>query len=204
MDDFLYNLRNSNQRNYDQNRRQYDQNRFNKQQDRQPGMQKKRPYGNHRALQTDQFNILRGLIEQMVMHQENHLDQAERAAAALERQAAAMEIIAAGLARMSGVEGSVYDSEKSADVQPTPAVVADEAGEEEAVEEVSAETDSDQEKAPTQRLPRSQLLGMIRQMRENELSYEKIADAFNDRGIATLSGKGIWRGQSIYRLFHHG
>lgn len=202
MDDFLYNLRSANQRNLDPNRRQYDQNRYNKPQDRQAGIQKKRPYGNHRALQTDQFNILRGLIEQMVMHQESHLDQAERAAAALERQAAAMEIIAAGLAKMSGVQGPILGSEAPAEEETAQVQVAEEA-DAEAQPQISAEAD-DEEQAPTQRLPRSQLLGMIRQMRENELSYEKIAEAFNDRSIATLSGKGIWRGQSIYRLFHHG
>jgi hypothetical protein len=41
-------------------------------------------------------------------------------------------------------------------------------------------------------------------MRDQRLSYDKIASEFEIRQIPTLSGRGQWRGQTIYRLFKEG
>ena len=51
-------------------------------------------------------------------------------------------------------------------------------------------------------MSREDIIKEIRKLRNQKLSYQKIADNFNDRRIATLSGRGKWNKNSIIRLFN--
>jgi hypothetical protein len=48
---------------------------------------------------------------------------------------------------------------------------------------------------------RKKVIKMIIDMRKKDISFEKIARALEAKGIATFSGKGKWRGQTVHKLF---
>lgn len=50
-------------------------------------------------------------------------------------------------------------------------------------------------------LSREESKTMIRELRDRGLSFEKIAKELNDRKIKTITGRGLWQAQTVYRLF---
>ena len=176
MDDFLYNVRTGNMRNMDKSRR-YDNNRY-KSQNRQQGKDRRKGYVNYRSLSTDQFSAIKEVLGSMVEHQT--------------RQTRAMENIARQLEKLVSI------SSQAAPPHQPPAEVAKAPS----IEKAPAPDLTDQP-APTPQT-REEMVALIHQLREQKLSYEKIADIFEDKQISTLSGRGKWRGQTIYRLFKEG
>ena len=175
MDDFLYNVRTGNMKNMDKSSRRFDNNRY-KSHSRQPAKDKRKGYVNYRSLSTDQFSALKEMMAAISGNQE--------------RQTVAMEKIANLLDRLLKMY-SVPDADAIAS-HPSPAATVDSA--------VTAV-----EVAPYSRsMTRAEMVALIHQMRNQGLSYEKIADEFESKQISTLSGRGKWRGQTIYRLFKEG
>lgn len=176
MDDFLYNVRTGNMRNMDKSRR-YDNNRY-KSQNRQQGKDRRKGYVNYRSLSTDQFSAIKEVLGSMVENQQ--------------RQTKAMENIARQLEKLV----SISSQPAPAPQQPVAAAKAP------SIEKTSFPEITDQP-APTPRT-REEMVTLIHQLRKQNLSYEKIADVFEAKQISTLSGRGKWRGQTIYRLFKEG
>jgi len=175
MDDFLYNVRTGNMKNMDKSRRRFDNNRY-KSPNQQPARDKRKGYVNYRSLSTDQFSALKDMMASISGHQE--------------RQTVAMEKIAdllENLVKMPSVPVADVISSHS-----SPTAMVDSA-------------DAAVEMEPSgQPITRAEMVALIHQMRNQGLSYEKIADEFELKQISTLSGRGKWRGQTIYRLFKEG
>ena len=176
MDDFLYNVRTGNMKNMDKSHRRFDNNRY-KSPNRQPAKDKRKGYVNYRSLSTDQFSALKEMMATISGNQE--------------RQTVAMEKIADLLERLVKMP-----SVPAADAIPSPSsptAMVD-----------SADTVVVEMEPSAQPMTRAEMVALIHQMRNQGLSYEKIADEFELKQISTLSGRGKWRGQTIYRLFKEG
>ena len=174
MDDFLYNVRTGNMRNMDKSNRRYDNNRY-KSQNRQQGKERRKGYVKYRSLSTDQFSAIKETLGSMVDHQE--------------RQTKAMENIARHLEKLVSISSQAAQPPQTSAVEikapPTAKIPA---------------PGSTGKSVPTPST-REEMVALIQQLREQNLSYEKIAEIFEDKQISTLSGRGKWRGQTIYRLF---
>ncbi len=184
MDDFLYNVRTGNMRN-DKSNRRYDNNRY-KSQNRQPAKDRRKGgYVNYRSLATDQFSAIKEVLGTLVQNQG--------------RQTVALEKIAESLATLVSTGMTTMGSLPKPEVSPpSPTVEVD--ATEHAAEHATNTTTENEPTSPPQ--TRAEMVGLIHQLREEKLSYEKIADIFESKQIATLSGRGKWRGQTIYRLFN--
>lgn len=181
MDDFLYNVRTGNMRNMDKSNRRYDNNRY-KSQNRQQGKDRRKGgYVNYRSLSTDQFAAIKEALGTLAENQG--------------RQTAALEKIAESLATLVSTGMTTTGSLPKPEISPpSPPVDVD------ATEHATKSTTENEPTSPPQ--TRAEMVGLIHQLREEGLSYEKIADIFESKQIATLSGRGKWRGQTIYRLFN--
>ncbi|PID76192.1 MAG: hypothetical protein CSB22_00400 [Deltaproteobacteria bacterium] len=178
MDDFLYNVRTGNVKNMDKSHRRYDNNRFQTSNRQQPAKDRRKGYVNYRSLSTDQFSVFKDFFNTIIENQA--------------RQAVAMEKIADCLERL--IENK---TESVALTPPTsPAPKNDTAD--------PVNTDITDIAPAAHPKTRAEMVAFVHDLREQGLSYEKIADVFEAKRISTLSGRGKWRGQTIYRLFHEG
>ena len=180
MNDFLQSLRNGNHKRFDGNsRKQYSNynNRGNE-----------RPRGNsplHRTINKEYWPFLKQVLEDVAAQQKRTADADERRAQAEERKADALEAIAQYVTHLIDPKAATAgETEPDLSTEaPESATVVKDAPE--------ATTSTDQEKA----------LKIIQEMRENRVSYEKIAAYLSAEDIPTLSGKGKWRGQTVSRIY---
>lgn len=216
MDDFLHNLRNGNQRRYDRPRRTYDGNQYNKQDNRRGG--NNRPYSNNRSMiDNETLTAIRKSLEDIGENQHRMIAVQERRAAAEERKAGALEALSESLAQLVRQPvAAVPSPQPPAASEPVPAATdaQSEARTAPAAPETSARTDSETATGtppaeshaapPATRTSRTrdQLVAMIKALRNDGMSYEKIANHLEENNVGTLSGRGQWRGQSVHRLFH--
>ncbi len=200
MDDFIYNVRTGNIKNMNRSNRRFDNNRFKgqdrpyKSNNRHPVKEQRKGYVNYRSLSTDQFSVLKELLGTIADNQKRQVTLAESVASNQERQTAAIEKIAEHLgnlvkAPLEPAQGitSPEPTEKTEPAETTPPIEA-----------------GNHVETPAKPKTRSELVALITQMRDQRLSYDKIASEFEIRHIPTLSGRGQWRGQTIYRLFKEG
>ena len=189
MDDFLHNLRTNNPKAFDRNRRNFDGNRF-KPTDRQnPNLKDKRKIPSQRPFIGDQMLSLKKAVETLAEAATKQAATLERLVEAEERKAAAMENLLSNLAGMIGVS------------QMKPV----------AAKENLAPMETAQVEIPTvlqtaalvenrESIDRQALISRITQLRDSGTSYERIAQIFDEENVPTLSGRGKWRGQTIFRL----
>ena len=175
MDDFLHQLRNNgNTRRYDRPRKTYEGNQYNNDKRRPPNQNR---YNPRYQGESEHLPVIRKSLEEIAANQARQLEIGERRAVAEERKAEAMETIAAWLGRQNVPETFVQIPD------PTPEEI-----------QVSPE----QPAAPTYQ--RNEIVEMINNLRKEGMSYEKIALHLQNDNVPTLSGRGQWRGQSVYRL----
>ncbi len=185
MDNFLYNIRNNSNNNnrFDRNRKGYDGNRNyekHNNRDKKTGNYRKNGAG------SDQLPAIKKLIEDFLTDYKHGLELEERIAKAEERKADAIEKIADMLVTKA---------------RPNMPFPAEELPEEKPAEELPAEKLA--EKLPEDKpveYNREKINKLISDMRRDGLSYEKIALNLEESGVPTLSGRGKWRGQTVYRL----
>ena len=200
MDDFIYNVRTGNIKNMNKPNRRFDNNRFKghdrpyKSNNRHPAKEQRKGYVNYRSLSTDQFSVLKELLGTISDNQKRQVTLAESVASTQERQTAAIEKIAEYLGKL--IKAPLEPPQHITSPQPTETP--------EPTETTKPIETKRNETAPTQPKTRSELVALITQMRDQRLSYDKIASEFEIRQIPTLSGRGQWRGQTIYRLFKEG
>ena len=200
MDDFIYNVRTGNIKNMNRSNRRYDNNRYKgqdrsyKSNNRHPVKEQRKGYVNYRSLSTDQFSVLKELLGTIADNQKRQVTLAESVASTQERQAAAIEKIAAHLEKLvkAPLETAQHATSPESAAVPEPTEAAHPVETKPNVEE------------PAKPKTRSELVALITQMRQQGLSYDKIASEFEIRKIPTLSGRGQSRGQTIYRLFKEG
>ena len=174
MSDFLHNLRTGNIKRFDRPRKNYDNPQYRHPHDRQHSKDRKGNY--HKKAHTgEQLQEIKKHIEGMAKTIEENFKVQERAASALERIAAVLE--------NSDRIGPVLDpapQQSSTASQPVPE-------ENETPQPAAANTQED-------------LLTLIRNMRNEGATFEKIAGQLEKRQVPTISGRGKWRGPAVSKL----
>jgi len=177
MSDFLHNLRTGNIKRFDRPRKNYDNPQYRHPHDRQHHKDRKGNY-QKKAHTGEQLQEIKKYIEGMAKTVEASFKVQEKAAAALERIATALEA-------STGINSVVAATATSA-VQSQSATE-------------SATKPDDRDTAAT--VPSKEvLLAMINEMRAEGASFEKIAGELEQRQVATISGRGKWRGPAVSKL----
>lgn len=170
MDDFLYKLRNAKKSSHDRSRRNQDSYSYRMGDRKKP---KGRKFQQTSSLNSDHLAAIRKTLETIAENQKQQMGTERVRCEIEERKALALEKIA-------GLVGNL----KEKDVPREPA-------------------DGSREVTKTtlpHRADRDMILKIIHGLRQKGQTYERIAEHLESEGIPTLSGKGKWRGQSIYRL----
>lgn len=177
MSDFLHSLRNQKDKRFEKKRRPYENPQYRTNDKQGPMDRRKRPMGRPHGedpmeqLVAKTFPTIKSHLEQILDAQERLLAVEEKNARSQERIAQALENI---LERF-GTAGFSETAEQNAD---TAAEAPD----------------------PAQSYDAQQTVGLIRDLRADGLSFEKIARHLEENGVPTPSGRGRWRGQAISKL----
>ena len=191
MDDFLYKLRNARKKTgYDRNRRSQDN--YGPRGDRNKGKMKKPPQTV--SVGFDHLAAIRRTLEAISENQKQLMD-AERLRREIEeRKALALEKIAGFFGQLKekpkSQEVAEAIAEETQEALQTPQETPQAAGEKEAPAATNAA-----------RADRDRVLKIIQGLRQKGQTYEHIARHLETQKIPTLSGRGKWRGQTIYRLY---
>lgn len=188
MSDFLHNLRSGKFKRNDRNNRSYNDAQYRGSQRRSDN--DKRKHSKYSPAATEQitdsvkaaFTEIKGVLEDIAANQKMLVQVYELTVKANERGADALESIAEMLKQQitNGFE-PVAKRQSSLEFEP---VVA--AGTKHAFD--------------TENLDREQLHERIISLREEGVSYDKIAQYLESERVPTLSGKGKWRGQAVSKL----
>ena len=203
MDDFLHQLRNGNTRRYDRPRKTYEGNQYNNDKRRPPNQTK---YTTRPQTESEHLPIIRKTLEDIAANQTRQLQIGERRVVAEERKAEAMETIAAWLGRQSAPQTLAQAPETLAQAPETLAKAPEEklAKAPETLAQVLDPTPEEVQVSPERpaapTYQRSDIVEMINNLRKEGMSYEKMALHLENENVPTLSGRGRWRGQSVYRL----
>ncbi len=178
MSDFLHNLRTGNLKRFDRPRKNYDNPQNRNQNDRNYGKDRKGNY--HKKVHTgDQLQEIKKHLEIISQTTGNTLKAQEKAAAALERIAAALET-AMGIKPVVPALATVAEEPPAAKAPQAP--------------------EPAENAAKKNTAPENDLLSIIREMRDSGNSFDKIAAELEKREIPTVSGRGKWRGQAVSKL----
>jgi len=178
MSDFLHNLRTGNLKpRYDRPRKNYDNPQHRNQNDRNFGKDRKGNY--QKKVHTgDQLQEIKKHLESIAQTVESNFKAQEKAAVALERIATVLEA-ATGIKAAGEAVRDESPAQTAAEPQATPEPAKD-------------------PETPT--LSKDVLLATITEMRNDGVSFEKIAAELEKRGIPTVSGRGKWRGPAVSKL----
>ena len=186
MDDFLHNLRTGKNKTYDRNRKPYDNNVY-KNPDRQNAGDNRRRETFQRTSSAEHLTAIKKLLEDLTDTQKRLIEIEEKRATSEERIATALEIISTGIFTRKPENSAPHpEAEFSA--------LSDE--NENTVSDNSANTGVETQRS----LEKEQLVELISAMRKEQMSFEKIARNLEQQGISTLSGKGVWRSQTVAKL----
>lgn len=185
MSDFLHNLRTGNLKpRYDRPRKNYDNPQHRNQNDRNFGKDRKGNY--QKKVHTgDQLQEIKKHLESIAQTVESNFKAQEKAAVALERIAAVLEAA-------TGIKAD------AATIEAAGATVRDESPAQTAAEPQATPEPAKNPETPT--LSKDVLLATITEMRNDGVSFEKIAAELEKRGIPTVSGRGKWRGPAVSKL----
>lgn len=185
MSDFLHQLRaNKNDRRFNKKRRQYDHQNGN-----QNIVYDRRGNNEHRrnaqrtaavpehlsALSVEMMTAIRDLLEGLA---ENQI----RMAAAEERRAEAMENVAASLATIANNRLEHREMETKG------------------IQEISIAKKAKRQARLAADPKRQRVMEIISQMREQNATYQEIAQALEAENLPTFSGRGSWHAQTVHRL----
>ena len=187
MDDFLHNLRTGKNKPFDRNRKQFENNNY-KNPDRQNVNDNRRREPFQRIPSTDHLPAIIKLLEVISESQKRLVEIEDRRSATEERMAAILENLTAStdIFKNRITEYSACSDEP--DSLPDTRT-----------EEVSVESDRTVEPSGIH-MDRDKVIEMIVSMRNEQLSYEKIARNLEMQGISTFSGRGSWHSQTISKL----
>ncbi len=184
MDDFLYKLRNARKKTgYDRNRRNQDN--YSPRNDRNKPKGKKPqtlPVG------VDHLSAIRRTLEAIAENQKQMMAAERQRRNIEERKSRALEDIV-----------RLMDRQVREDV--TPAAADEDRREAPQPRESAAVKANATGSAKPSRAHRERILKIIHGLREKGQTYEGIARHLETQNIPTLSGRGKWRSQTIYRLY---
>ncbi|NNF99719.1 MAG: hypothetical protein HKM93_10095 [Desulfobacteraceae bacterium] len=188
MDDFLHNLRSGKLKQPDQNRRQYNDSQYKNSQRR--NVQDRRKRESESPLTAENITAFKEALENIVENQKQMAVALQQRSDAEVRKAGALEKIAQSIKSM--VPPQAFATEAPVEA---PMDTAEEMASAPVVESTSGRNNK------LVGGEREKVTNIIIRLREDGMSYEKIAKQMETAGYPTLSGKGKWRGQTIKRLF---
>ena len=188
MNDFLHSLRTGKDKRYDRTRRGNDDAPF-RTNDRHNSMDKRKRgnYTKSNVAENAYVTIakllppVKTLLETIVSDKKDFLKIEER-------KTEAMESIALCLKKIAGIDSAENDA------------VQLQTETEDNQTDVAVPEDINEKPAPVPAAPAD----MIREMRSQGFSYDKIARALDMENIPTPSGRGKWRGQAVSKLLKTG
>ncbi|MCG6910138.1 MAG: hypothetical protein LJE94_08460 [Deltaproteobacteria bacterium] len=213
MNDFLHSLRSNKDKRFDRNRRNYDSPGY-RPNDRMNTVDRKRK-GTYRSQQNEQtqaYAAINKLLPTIKSLLESLTEDRKKLIEAEERKAEAMETIASFLKQLAGSTGSdvpALESIESICEGDRCEAAPEEAAREQAVgirEPSDPSRLSEGENAAVATTEgaegnqRDDLVSMIKGLRNQGFSYEKIARHLEENNIPTISGRGRWRGQAVSKL----
>ncbi len=212
MNDFLHSLRNNKDTRFDRNRKSYDSPSY-RSNDRMNNSDKRRkgPYRPQQNEQAQAYAAINKLLPTIKTLLESLTEDRKKLIEAEERKATAMEAIASFLKQLSGgatdalpvlesIE-SFCENDACEPVGEESSLELEDAGMQADEQGVDTEEEKPAAEAGQQTaMQRDKLVSMIQALREQGLSYEKIARHFEENQISTISGRGKWRGQAVSKL----
>lgn len=212
MNDFLHSLRTNKDKRYDKSRRNYDSPSY-RQNDRMNNSERKRKnaYRPQQNEQTQAYAAINKLLPTIKTLLESQNDDRKKLIVAEERKAAAMESIASLLKQLSGGAAdalpvlesieSFCENDACEPVKDETTHVPEEAGLPAEEQKLAAKTEKPAEENAAQGTKQNQdLVSMVKGLRAQGYSYEKIARHLEENNIPTVSGRGKWRGQAVSKL----
>ncbi len=183
MDDFLHNLRSGKLKQQDRNRSVYNEQYKGK---RRSPMDHRRKNDHDAREAVERLDAIKVILEGIAQTQKKMAEAYEDTAKAEVRKAIALESIARGLQQWMGAHDRIdtrtdelAKSEKKSNVEKP---VGNQSG---------RMTDEE----------RKAIFNIINQMRQSGESWTNIARHLGEEGYATVSGKGIWRGQGVKTFY---
>jgi len=212
MNDFLHSLRTNKDKRYDKSRRNYDSPSY-RQNDRMNNSERRRKnaYRPQQNEQTQAYAAINKLLPTIKTLLESQNEDRKKLIVAEERKAAAMESIASLLKQISGGAAdalpvlesieSFCENDACEPVEDETTPVPEDAGltAVEQQQDAKAEKPAEEKAAPGTK-QKQDLVPMIKSLREQGYSYEKIARHLEENNIQTVSGRGKWRGQAVSKL----
>ena len=196
-DNFLHNLRNQGNKRFDRNRNKPFDNQY-RPNDRFAGRDRKGT-SQRKTADADQFQPIKRLLEGLLEQQRRLVEFGERSAKAAERQAEALECIARHFNPADAVADDTPQDVNAAAEDATETVENETEPDLQALSDGDGVADADGPETHSLRQTAGQL---IIAQRDQDQSFEQIAQYLNDQDIPTLSGKGRWRPQSVSRLYN--
>ena len=184
MNDFLHSLRTGKDKRYDRNRGRHDSPSYRPGDRHMPSDRRKRGNYNKSNVAENAYVTIakllpqvKALLDTIVTERSDFLVLEKRRTVAMERIASYLKIIAGDDAAQPESPQSL---ENSIDSQPDLSIPED--------------------TTPASKDPDGGVIETIQALREQGLSYDKIAAKLEDDHIPTPSGRGKWRGQAVSKL----
>ena len=167
-----------------------------------------RPQQNEQSQAYAAINKLLPTIKTLL---ESQNEDRQKLIVAEERKAAAMESIASLLKQLSGGAAdalpvlesieSFCENDACEPVEDESTLEPENAGLKAVEQRLDAKAEKPAEEKATRRTKQNQdLVPMIKSLREQGYSYEKIARHLEENNVPTVSGRGKWRGQAVSKL----
>lgn len=189
MDDFLHNLRSGKLKQHDRGRRDYNDY---KGPQRRAGSERRRP-DYYAKITGENFGLVKASLDSLAEQQRRIADAIAARTDTESRIANALESIAAMLNRQGNIDvpspSSVEASETGDSVSPVDASLPAPAQSWDTSGGKLADED------------RSRLQAAIASMRHAGHSWEKVARQLIEQGVPTVTGKGIWRGPAVKKIW---
>ncbi|MGD8703420.1 MAG: hypothetical protein PVG51_09755 [Desulfosarcina sp.] len=193
MDDFLHNLRSGKLKQHDRGRRDYSDY---KGPQRRVGNERRRT-DYYAKVTGENFALVKDSLDRLAEQQKRIADALMAGSDTESRIADALESIAARLNNLKGVDGGFSDPQKAPDSGSGSHAGGRPASEPEAALDLDWHISGDK----LAEVDRPKVLNNISSMREAGLSWEKIARRMIEKRVPTLSGKGVWRGTAVKKLW---
>jgi hypothetical protein len=193
MDDFLHNLRSGKLKHHDRGRRDYSDY---KGPQRRAGNERRRT-DYYAKVTGENFALVKDSLDRLAEQQKRIADALMAGSDTESRIADALESIAARLNNLTGVDGGFSDPQKA----PNSGSGSHAGGRPASEPTAALDLDWHISGGKLAEADRPKLLHNISSMREAGLSWEKIARRIIEKGVPTLSGKGVWRGTAVKKFW---
>ena len=199
MDDFLHNLRSGKLKQPDRTNRSFGDSQYKNKRN----VMDRRKRESEAKETTERLSAIKEILESVAETQKRMVDYHQSRIKIEERKAKSLEIISRSMYRLAFPEKSGTDDVFSS-------VSAMTRSETEAASEIGSHSGTVHTESPKQEKSnhdspnaynRREIMDMIRTMRKDGNSWEKIARQIASQGIPTVSGRGSWRGVMVKNLY---